>query len=184
MLVLHPYSSARQEDQLETWEFLNLIRGRFTVIDAECVGIYGYNTFLSTFWGQEDLIIVEQDIVPTLLDLDEIIACPEPYCVFPYAAHWKPVTTLIEWRRGTVKGLGFVKIEKEAQALAPVKEWEFRTSWRHLDEKIFNAFRRRGWSYHIHERAVKHNHGHGKLVLVSPSVASSTKLTSRRNLKF
>lgn len=56
-----------------------------------------YESLMKTFWGREDVIIVEHDIVPTEAMIDALADCPWPWCAQAYMLHPNPAhQTLIQ----------------------------------------------------------------------------------------
>lgn len=47
-------------------------------------GLDNYPRKTGSLWGQDDLLIVEQDIVLTADVIPSMAACPEPWCVYTY----------------------------------------------------------------------------------------------------
>ena len=42
-----------------------------------------YADFIREVWGTDDLIILEDDKVPTMAQFDELVTCPRDDCCFP-----------------------------------------------------------------------------------------------------
>lgn len=111
------------------------------------------------------MIILEQDKVPTLQDLEEIIACPQPACHFPYAVNFYEVTKMSLWKSQDPWGLGFVKFSRARQRAFPSSMWWVwlygKNTYRSLDVAIEKSMAAKFGPMHLHERFVKHNHGTG-----------------------
>jgi hypothetical protein len=165
MRVLHFYSSMRQQQQTGTWAFLGSIEKEVEVVHILADGENDYPVELAKRWGIEDLVIIEQDKVPTRLDLEEIIACPRLACIFPYAVRFYPVTRLSVWRQSFPYGLGFVKFRKEAQEAVPSSKWRDTGTFRALDRRIEKPMIERLGPMHLHERFILHNHGTGRVLV-------------------
>ena len=54
----------------------------FEVVDCPMVGIYEYDDLILKYWGKKDFIVVAQDIVPTVQQLRNLVACPHIYCSY------------------------------------------------------------------------------------------------------
>jgi hypothetical protein len=137
------------------------------VIDRKCGGYpHSYIDFLAEFWGREDMIILEDDKVPTMLDLARLADCPAWSCVFPYRFNTYLFTTMRKWQRDTPCGIGFVKFSKAAQLAHPVSEWLKTPDALRVPEDriIVPPLVAKFGPRHVHPEAVKHNHGRGVFV--------------------
>jgi hypothetical protein len=164
LIVLHPYCGKRPETQEETWHFLSTVRDRFHVIDRLCDGESDYPKFLMEYWGVTNMVVIEQDKVPTLLDLQEIADCQRTHCCFPYACRGLAVTSMSSWRIHFPYSLGFVKFSLRAQTWTPPSEWRQRHTWKSLDRAIEGPMIARLGEFHLHERFIGHNHGAGRVI--------------------
>ena len=174
-LILHPYGDTRKDDQKQTWDFLAQVRvlakvrslvpeHKLEVIDRNVTGKWGYVDFVKEYWGTDDIIILEDDKVPTMRDLRELIDCPEPFCCFPHSVNFQFITTMRQWRKFHPYTTGFVKFSKEAQLRLPPDKWapfifSYKEERPSVDKAIEEPLTEIYGPMHLHERMVKHNHG-------------------------
>lgn len=178
MIILHPFNPlVRPYDQLDTWGFLGEIRREYgeIVVEHPCYGPYDYGIALrgwiiSAVALKTPLIIIEQDIVPTLSQVDQINNCPQPFCVFDYkiptdkgGQKW---STILE--RSLKSGdphyaLGFSKLFLESRVIER-RENKFKldvlakTSWENVAYVLSEIMHELGYDAHIHTDPVVHNH--------------------------
>lgn len=95
MVLLHAYSSdpAYADRQAETWAALASIEpellGRGWTVEHVATPPDGtYERTVGRLWGEDDLIVCEHDIVPTLDMLLALAACPHPLCAQAYRLHY------------------------------------------------------------------------------------------------
>lgn len=159
LLIVHPFSFDRPKDKKETWDFVTQLRAAgYAVIDRE-VHRQTYPDQLGEYWGEDDLIILEDDKVPTMEDFLELAACPHPACIFPYPSTSWVETTVDDWNKHRPYGLGFVKFSLEVQIEVPLSAWHrgFRNTQcdRIIEVPVIAKF----GPMHIHQRLIKHVHG-------------------------
>jgi hypothetical protein len=175
MIVLHPYGNTRVKEQQETWDFLKTIRKFYRVEDRNVTGKWLYVDFVKEFWGKDDIIILEDDKVPTLDDFGEIGSCPRLFCCFPYPINFQLRTTLRQWQRNFPWTTGFVKFSKEIQQKLPIENWgpffyskESRPS---IDRAIEEPMIEKFGPMHLHSRFIKHNHSPTARILLKQYAA-------------
>ena len=87
---------------------------------------YAYGNLLARAWafGNDDLLIVEQDILPSANDIELMRTCPEPYCAATY-----------EWKTDVGPALGFTRFRREFMQKYPsvMLEASRRATWKQLD---------------------------------------------------
>ncbi len=90
MVVLHPVAAgpgALRGPQRAVRQHLRAVTRTLglRLVLAPCRGRYGYRDQLAAVWpGPHRLLIVEQDVVPTLGQLRRLAACPQPCCAHTY----------------------------------------------------------------------------------------------------
>lgn len=165
MKILHPYTRLRPLDEQPTWDFLDTLRRNYHIIDWP-MGVENryprdaYVEFIKMFWGTDDLIILEDDKLPTLEDFAELVFCKERFCAFPYPMLNQTETDMDYWREYTPFTLGFVKFSKELQLEYPASRWRpdvpnpkvypFAPADMMIEANL--------GAYHLHDRPIKHNH--------------------------
>jgi hypothetical protein len=155
MIILHPFSIFRQKEQAETLDALRKIQGSFRVVNVLCSEKADYDDSLLRFWGTDDLIIVEQDIVPSIEQVQTLADCPESWCGFwywmRYAADKCPPYQVLN-------AFGLAKLSLETQKLAPSESWYKRDDWAYynLDSRVASVLIQKGLVFHVHGE-VKHN---------------------------
>jgi hypothetical protein len=111
---------------------------------VECPGDFDYFAALKALWiVGRPFVVVEQDVVPHDGALAELLACPEPWCAFPYTVGWSRPC------------LGCTKLDPQQlgrDLLAGVPE----PGWPHIDRLLERLLAPR--RYHVHEPAVGHLH--------------------------
>jgi hypothetical protein len=63
--VLHPWARGREDEKVETWDFLSRVGTMYEVVHREVNGDTAYLDFIKEHWGDTDLIILEDYKVPT-----------------------------------------------------------------------------------------------------------------------
>jgi len=129
------------------------------------VDVEAYWRLLCGLWAAaEDFLIVEHDMVPTPAAVDEMDACPQPWCTNPYAAN--EYGTLIEVAFGFTRFRRRIMLAEpdamEATVDVPVMVnghmWPAR-HWNGLDCRFDNVLGgRRIWRQHAHLEVVDHLH--------------------------
>ena len=170
MIILHPWTSGRNADKLETWRFVESIKlycagNGITVVNRNINRPMDYTDMMKEFWGREDLIVLEDDKVPTLADLKELVGCPHAYCCFPYPISFYFYTPMSLWEDDFPMTLGFVKFSLLAQKNLPVHEWPAPEKGRWpgwgLDARIERPMIERFGPMHLHKKWIRHNHNRG-----------------------
>jgi hypothetical protein len=114
-----------------------------------------YHKALVNWWSEpEDLIIVEQDIVPAPGVVKEMLACSRDWCCSPY---------LIAGKLLIHNGLGCVKFSKSLrqthpdmaqQAGVPCGEDEPPNVWWQLDARLAHLLMSAGYYPHPHQQSI------------------------------
>ena len=139
MKLFHVYSNSRMQDQKETWQAVkNLQNEGYNIEDILLDDNLGYEELLYSIWTKEDIILIEQDIVPTKDLMEDLINCNygDGICY-----HYYGIGRLffgVNYERKEVgmqrvdymmyKGFGFTKILIKAQKLSNPNEW-YHTSY-------------------------------------------------------
>lgn len=131
-------------------EFVELTSGYETRSD--------YPDLLGHWWERgEPFIVNEHDVLPWPGALDELAACPEPWCGFSY---YRGVHT-------RVPTLGCVRFGAEVLKLPnPLAEegWPYDTfprGWDYCDQRVARVLQAAGFTWHQHFPAVFHAHAVG-----------------------
>lgn len=152
--VLHVYEpTCRPADQTETWEALAHLsgHGEWDLRHERTEGLYGYAEVLTKYWPVPgDIIVWEQDIVASCLEVDELVECPEPFCAFDYrlasGTLWSEVPGAVGW--------GLSKLTERARRA--VKE-DPPVPW-HKYLGMPARLHPRVGPVHVHRPALRHNH--------------------------
>jgi hypothetical protein len=177
--VLHTYTDIRKKDQVETLAELGLIEAAYgdKLISAKCVEPDDYWSVLLRNWGQEDIVIIEQDVVARLAAIDELVTCQHKVCTFPYQLASASLSVfdfdyikhipfgvfdvrypehIPAFSDGT--SLGFTKICGCLQTKIPLWEYDVnKYEWWYLDSFISWHLARLGFKVHVHQPLAKHN---------------------------
>jgi len=178
-LILHTYTNERKDEQQETLEQISELKRLANVESQFCNDTDDYWAFLLRNWGKEDLIIIEQDVVATPLQVIELAQCSRFVCAYPYRLRAGQLSVWNmddELRHGNFReylpsyyeavapefasgtSLGFTKISYLAQLLIPL--WEYpvdKYKWWYLDSFISWYLHKKLQSVHVHRPEVKHN---------------------------
>ena len=187
MNLLYAYSDKRLEDQKETRRFIQLLKEthpEIKIYEAKGINDYDYEEMLIKMIElNDDFMIIEQDIVPTLEQFLEIANSPEPICSAKYYLY--PKSTLLKepvlasrsyispdphsnfYTTGTYKwsnindsysdlmSFGLCKFKKES--IPYIENFKRIKFWRDLDNRISNELLKYKQKIHLHS-VVKHNH--------------------------
>lgn len=110
---------------------------------------YAYWRLLLALYDHgQDFMIVEQDIIITQAQIDDINACPEPWCVYGY-------------RRGTAEftALGVLRLRSEVSEAYPQllhMETPKRVYFDQCDGMLYSRLGAAGYKYHRHYPNVRH----------------------------
>jgi len=155
MIILHTFSRMRLREQQETWKALSKIRAQNRVIDIHVDGESGYDDALRRVWGKEDLIIVEQDIIPSVSMIRALESCVCDWCAYRYLIHYLNTHDPAYW---VTHGLGLTKFSLALQRKFPLELWYHlgEWQWQNLDCRITGLMVQSGLAPHVHG-VVKHN---------------------------
>lgn len=146
---------------------------------------YSYWKILSKYWGKDDILIQEHDVLPTEEQLNEIINCKYKDCVFLYdtdlhlpnfnnkTSAWNYRDLSLNWQQGILADniefynpknpmeftqgatFGFIKISKEKQLAIDFSQ---PIEWhRGLDSYTSYVSAQKGFKMHVH-KYVEHRH--------------------------
>jgi hypothetical protein len=111
---------------------------------------------MKNIWGLDNLLIIEQDIVPTIEQIHSMYLCDHDWCCFGYQIKYKDVANA---PLNIIYGLGCTKFSLRQQQQYPVEMWYKKTSnwaWYNLDSRIVNPMVSFGCVPFVHGE-VKHN---------------------------
>lgn len=179
-MIIHTYTDQRPDDQTETLTAISKIREVWPTVSEKMVEPDDYWSLLLRNWNRgDDLITVEQDVVPSLRKVRELDQCVARVCAFPYrlpAGQWSVFDITPQDKRppfheyipqyyeigrphftnGT--SLGFTKIGLGAQSKIPLHEYPVhKYEWWYLDSFISWYLMRAKIMVHVHDEEVKHN---------------------------
>lgn len=120
---------------------------------------HAYARVLANYWAEaEGFFVVEPDIVITEDVTDEAVACPHPYCAWPYA-----------WTTNVGPALGCTLFRKEileAHPTAMLEVMAMNVTWRQVDVMLMRhvLLKKYGWQPHVHLPPVVHLNDEKKLL--------------------
>lgn len=111
-------------------------------------------------------VLVEQDMMPTPAQLEELWSCQEPWCGISYEVWQGDVVQFY----GDLGALGCVKFDlpslaEDLATLGPV-------TWSRLDGMVYGAARAKGLRPHVHPGQVVHLHDYGQPAPAVPVAAN------------
>lgn len=174
-IIFHPYSLTRPQEQLETWKVLDCLNRMYPVYHHLCAKPDDYDKGLASRWNKGyDLIIIEQDIVPTLdmirnlVHFQALIAAQAYYLYTienePVIAHRCYTDNMAtrwiepEETQAHLIGLGLAYFSKKSQSLVDLTTLSPNRRWDNLDVRLSQAFYAQGLTFNIHYPVVTHNH--------------------------
>jgi hypothetical protein len=86
-MILHCYSEKNRGQQQETWDAIAAIETAGYTVKDELTTTRddsAYWKVLLRNWGKGVLILIEQDIVPTVSMIEGLAHCYQPVCTYPY----------------------------------------------------------------------------------------------------
>lgn len=113
-------------------------------------------------WGEEDLVVIEQDIILHSDVIPQFEGCPEPWCLFPFR-HYSVGPDGFQ-----MTGIGCNRFRKEFMQAVPAEmveacpgschrcKGENPMCWAHLDGKTREAGEEMGFRIHVHWPSVGH----------------------------
>lgn len=159
MIILHPWTSGRTEDKLETWRTIaKATDGGYDIVSRNIDAPAAYFDLMKEFWGRDDLIVWEDDKVPTMADLKELVECRHAYCCFPHPVSFYFYTPMSLWTDRFPYSLGFVKFSRLVQEKIPSSTWYKEGKHFGVDRMIEEPMIGQYGPFHIHKRFIKHNH--------------------------
>ena len=171
--ILYPWARTRDEQQVETLRFLldmvqNTLPDLWHVRSREMIKDTDYAKFVKASLTLYDapFFIVEQDMIPTRSQMENLQQCIEHVCVIPYRRRdgkysiWNttPAFALEPPFPKHVYGtaLGFIKIDRTAiNAIRNMIQTD--THWSLLDMHISELLVANRFLIHVHDGEVVHN---------------------------
>lgn len=155
--LLHLYCPGlRPADQTPTWEALADLRRLNGVNVVDCAGpdaLDNARALQANWWLPDDLLTLEQDIVPTVAQVRELVGCREPVCAFDFRlSHGVPWS---EVPGGT--GIGLWKASERARRWVTSTPQVPQVPWHDLAGELWE----RVGPAHVHRPLVAHNHRTG-----------------------
>lgn len=176
MNIIHPMKIVPYGDPGNRWQVESidaLDRTHFPYTVEPVVKDDDYWLTLMSYWNRDDLLIVEQDIMPTADHIEGLLSCPYDACTVPYYlaedrlsifrfigrenapqnAHYRP-----EDRPDFCEGssIGLVKLTRHAQshvrlhAQPYLRHWSMNDFW--ISRELWNA----KIPWHVHYPGVRH----------------------------
>lgn len=120
-----------------------------------------YARLLIDAWGRPgDLIVIEHDIGIRAGVIEELTACSQPWCGFPYAIGGNLLVCLGCTRFTHTLKTALPDLMREAAAIGPAQDGGGVAAgdWRRLDVRVGACLERLGHARHRHEPEVEHYH--------------------------
>jgi len=184
MILFLPYSPdpSYLPRRKETIEWLQshveeLTSRGWRIVECPCEGDDDYENGFRSLWGEDDLIILEHDVVPTLDALLALADCGRDLCAQAYQFYFRSNdapgemlgfnmcrVVLPGGAQGYVPdgadqadfvGFGMTKIARHFQVNNRLDLPAGR--WGDLDSRFCEWVRGRGFTWHVHWPYVKHN---------------------------
>jgi hypothetical protein len=171
-LIIHPFCPhVRFENQKETWSAVLELQKKFPVLNVAVAAFHSesilpsYAKILRDFWSEPyDIILLEQDIVPTFEALKSLVNCEELLCSFDSmydyeadASHPGIVNIVPSHSEFCDLGsFGFCKLSKEFRSLISFRPKDSESDI--LDTRLSEEIRKYGVKFHAHRPRLKHNH--------------------------
>lgn len=186
--ILHTYSEKNLKYQVNTLAAVDWLRKKSFQVTSRLTTVEddeSYWKVLMDYWGEDDLIHFQQDIVPTVAKIESLLDCSYPLCTYPhklensYGLWWGewdesvpqnlangigPLNpTAMHWYKQPFpmfaqgSGIALVKINQEIQEAIPLADIPNR-HWSTLDLWISSYIARkldRRW--HVHTPPVLHS---------------------------
>jgi hypothetical protein len=115
----------------------------------------------ASYWGKDDLAVIEQDVIIHGGVLPQFAACPEPWCLFP-VRHYS------EGGGFGTTGIACNRFRREFMQAVPVSAVEARYGscsrcdgadphcWAHMDGRVREAGEAAGFRIHVHWPSAGH----------------------------
>lgn len=155
--LLHLYCPGlRPADQTPTWEALTILDGLVDLHIMHCPGpdpLDNARALQRRWRGADDLLVCEQDIVPRVGHIRDLVECREPVCAFDFKlSHGVPWS---EVPGGT--GIGLWKASAEARKAVTATPAVPQVPWHDLAAELW----KRVGPAHVHRPLITHNHRSG-----------------------
>ena len=156
MTIYIPYILGMLREETEAWARERDDTVVLYLLDQSDPTDYWY--MLSDVWTNDnDIVIVEQDMVPAKGVVDEMLACDNPWCTSPYKVGRTSVA---------IASLGCTKFSLELRRSNPdlmrvvgeIEDGLPAKDWRRLDVRIAQVLRRWGYQVHSSHRPSRHLH--------------------------
>ena len=187
-LLLYCYNPAPEYDERrkESEEWLQKVEHYVRVVRQPCTQPRDYPNKIKQAWGKENLIILEQDVVPPpmppVLTLQDMLIFIQEYelvawryllyplstnLVNPVYAHrvWSDndVGRRLRWISRTdfkadYVGLGFSGISLRVQKMIPSEIFDKIPTWRDVDTCLSEQTQKLGMQWYVPAMECKHNH--------------------------
>ena len=123
-------------------------------------GLTGAWEAYKSLWGQDDLMVIEQDIILHEDVIPQFENCPEPWCLFPF--RYTPGEDFLA--EGTGCNRYRLRFQQEvlpeaAEAVdgcCPRCEGKNPGCWAHIDGRLLEAGRKAGFEIHVHWPSAGH----------------------------
>lgn len=131
--------------------------------DAQIISVTGLTGAWDAYkslWGQDDLMIVEQDIILHESTIPQFLECPEPWCLFPF--RYMDSLTFLDTGTGCNRYRTEFMEEVSPADIEAIPgscnrcEGGNPGCWAHIDGRIREAGEKKGFRIHVHWPAAGH----------------------------
>lgn len=181
MILLYTFSALEQYQarRKRALEFLDLAVYSVSLRAVQCDNDTDYSDAIKSLWRSDDLLLMEQDIVPTLQQLSFAERLFKEHYLFAFPYYLYPASTRLElpvlshrvvddsrrgWRWGTLDdeyadfvGFGFSGISLAIQDSFPASWFDGKT-WQTMDTEFSYEMQDRGLKWYIPRSIVEHDH--------------------------
>lgn len=183
MMIFHAFNPlVRPDDQVETWKALKYLTFYFPeirIFNVPCFDDHDYEFQLSRVWGKhDDILIVEQDIVPTFQSVNDMminkyfLAAQRYYLTRKSLPDMKEEKVCAHRKLPSLEfvndddayadivslGMTYFSIEVQKEIDLPLGNRAITDDWRNLDVRLSKACSDAGYRFVLLEPYVKHNH--------------------------
>ena len=180
VLILYPYIESDDPRYEASRKFIREFCV-YPVVQLQCIGEHDYPQFIMRYWGRDDLIILEHDIVPTNKQINLMMQLLEAHDLVAFRYMLYPSATGLEtpvcihrvaddsncgwhWLRDDEEyadyaGFGFTGFTVEAQSALRYPLFPPNQGWNSCDTHVSLRYIRQGMKFYVPKGLwVRHDH--------------------------